>query len=541
MALPRNILDAAERVLDFHRSTRLDESSARTAPDASKRPPTAHVFDYAAKVPLSNRLLDAPTPMLTLLEHGLESVPESLHAPPQDLRTLSSWLYLAAGQRKRIQMPWGDAMLRAVPSAEMSYPGEIYVAAFSIAGLAPGLYHYSVKEHALRHLRDAPETLYLLRRGRPDLQFLGTIPAVLLVSSVFCRSSWQHGRRGYRQAVIDCGHLVESLHVAAMGLGMSTVTRLRMTESSMRELIGLPEDADYAHAESVQAMLAWADGATVTPQIESPKPPVEVYGLPRPACEGVVGYGSVMRLHDDVTATGVAIREVRPPLTDLTPVPTTIPMTRLPLANELAAGRSCRIVMLDSQHVPAFHPRPISRELIVRLARSAFRGGTFFPLKPDGPHTALVRPFWVMQDVIGQDPGIWWYDPVIDKWAQLNHGQYKHETGPLTGDRESLLVGAAAVCVLVVNMKRLLTEAGPDLYRLAHLEAGIAAERLALAAASVGVGCRMIGDFYDEPWKNFLGLGTTGWEPLLLCALGGIPGQNPSAETETTGTLEFRD
>lgn len=541
MALPRNILDAAERVLDFHRSTRLEESSKRIEPDVQHRPPTAHVFDYAKKTPLSNRLLDAPTPMLTLLEHGLEAVPESLHSPPQDLQTLSTWLHLAAGQRKRIEMPWGPAMLRAVPSADMSYPGEIYVAALSIAGLSPGLYHYSVKEHALRHLRDGPETLYLLRRGRPDLQFLGTIPAVLLVSSVFCRSSWLHGRRGYRQAVVDTGHLVESLHVTAMGLGMSTVTRLRMTESSMRELIGLPEDADFAHAESVQAMLAWADGATVMPKIESPKPPVEVHGLPRPACEGVVGYGSVMRLHDDVTATGVAIREVRPPLTDLTPVPASVPMSRLPLANELAAGRSCRIVALDTQLVPAFDPRPISRELVVRLARSTFRGGTFFPLKPDGPHTALVRPFWVMQDVIGQDPGIWWYDPVIDKWAQLNHGQYKHETGALSGDRDFVLAGASAICVLVANLRKLLTEAGPDLYRLAHLEAGIAAQRLALGSASVGIGCRVFGDFHDDAWKSFLGLGSTGWEPLLVTAIGGLPGQRPTAETENRGTLEFRD
>jgi SagB-type dehydrogenase family enzyme len=528
-------------VLDFHRSTRLTESSTRSSPDPATRPPTAHLFDYARKVPLSSRLLDAPTPMLTLLEHGLEALPDSLHIPPQDMRTLSTWLYLAAGQRRRIEMPWGSAMLRAAPSAEMSYPGEIYVAAFSIEGLTPGLYHYSVKEHALRHLRDAPETLHLLRRGRPDLHFLGTVPAVLLVSSVFCRSSWLHGRRGYRQALIDCGHLVESLHVTAMGLGMSTVTRLRMTESSMRELIGLPDDTDYGHAESVQAMLAWADGATVMPQIETPKPPVLIHGLPRLACEQVVGYGSILTLHNDVTATGVAIREVRPPLTDLTPVPHSVPMTRLPVANELAAGRSCRIVALDTQYVPEFHPRPISRDLIVRLARCAFRGGTFFPLKPDGPHTALVRPFWVMQDVTGQDPGIWWYDPVIDKWAQLNHGQYKHETGPLTGEPGSVLVNAAAICVLVANLKRLLTEAGPDLYRLAHLEAGIAAERLGLAAASVGVGCRMIGDFFDDSWKNFLGLGTTGWEPLLLTALGGIPGTSPSVGAEASGTLEFRD
>ncbi len=528
--------------MEYHRASRLDESSKSQPLDPESRPQTANLFDYANKLPLSSTLLDAPTPMLTLLEHGLEAVPESLHQPPQDLRTLSSWLHLAAGLRQKISMPFGQAMLRAIPSADMAFPGEVYVAAFSIDGLEPGLHHYSVKEHALRHLRDGPETLALLRRGRPDLHFLATVPCALLVSSVFCRSTWSQGRRGYRQAMLDCGHLVQNLHAVAMGLGMSTVTRLRMTDSSMRELLGVAEDADYVHAEAVQAMIVWADGAT-TPAAIPPHPNTAGLGtFPRPSCEGVVPYGSVLAVHHDVVSTGVAIREIRPPLTDLTPVPGSVPMTRLPVASSQTAGRSIRSVALDAKHVESFHPRPISRDLIIRFARCCFRGGTHFPLKPDGPHLALVRPFWVMQDVTGQDPGIWWYDPVIDKWAQLNHGQYRHEVPAFTRGR-SMLAGASAVCVMVANLRRLLADAGPDLYRLALLEAGIAAQRLNLAAASMGLGCRSFGDFNDDAWKLFLGLGNTGWEPLIVTAVGGLPGAPAKTEeaASASGTLEFRD
>ncbi len=541
MALPANILQSSERVMDYHRASRIEESTKPIAADLSARPPTGHLFDFVPKTPLSNQLLDVAAPVLTLLEQGLESIPESMHMPPQDLRTLSTWLHLAAGQRKRVEMPWGPAMVRAIPSADMAYPGEIYVAAFSIGGLPAGLHHYSVKEHALRHLRDGPETLALLRRGRPDLNFLATVPGALLVSSVYCRSSWLQGKRGYRQAVIDCGHLVESLHAVAMGLGISTVTRLRMTESSMRDLVGISEDTEYAQAESVQAMLVWADGSTTPSQLPAPANLSGISPIPRPSCEGVLGYGSILAVHKEVSATGIAIRDVRPPLTDLTPVPASVPMARLPVSGDAGGGKSLRQVMLDADFIEAFHQRAMSRGLIVRLARCAFRGGSFFPLKPEGPHTALVRPFWVMQDVTGQDPGIWWYDPVIDKWAQLNHGQYKHETGALTRHREEMFVHASAICVLVVNLKKLLTDGGPDLYRLALLEAGIAAERLNLAARSAGYGCRIFGDFCDEQWKNFLGLGSTGWDPLVVCALGGIGGLPGPQAAQSSDSLEFRD
>lgn len=541
MPLPREILEASERVMDYHRSSKLTERSKPIAPDLASRPGTSRVYDFAPHTPLPNKLLDVNASVLAVLERGLEAIPESQHSPPQNLRTLATWLHLSAGQRQRVQMPWGPAMLRATPSADMAYPCEIYVAALAIEGLAPGLYHYSLREHALRQLRDGAETLSLLRRGRPDLQFLATVPAAVLVSTVFCRSSWLQGRRGYRQALIDAGHTVANLHAVANGIGMSTHARLRMTDGPMRELIGIPDDADYATSEAVHAMVIWADGANA-PMPASPPPAGELATIPRPATgECVQTYGSILAVHHDVVSTGVAIREVRPPLTDMSPVPSSVRMERLAEANKHVASRSLRAVLLTPRFVEAFAPRPMSRDQLVRLSRASMRGGTYFPLKPEGTHVALVRPFWLIHDVTGQEPGIWWYDPLNDKWAQLNHGHYKHEMGALSSQRD-LLRDASAICVLVSNLKRLLTDAGPDLYRLANLEAGIVAQRINLAASSMDQACRIFGDFYDDAVKTFLGLGATGWEPLALCAVGGAPGVRPAGEISEGGqSLELRD
>ena len=47
----------------------------------------------------------------------------------------------------------------------------------------------------------------------------------------------------------------------ANGLGIQTMPRFMINDNTMRELIGIPADADFGSAESVQAMVVWADAA----------------------------------------------------------------------------------------------------------------------------------------------------------------------------------------------------------------------------------------------------------------------------------------
>jgi nitroreductase len=65
-----------------------------------------------------------------------------------------------------------------------------------------------------------------------------------------------------------------------------------------------------------------------------------------------------------------------------------------------------------------------------------------------------------------------------------------------------------------------MKQAGPDLYRLAHLEAGCIAQRLYIAANSLQLGCAPLPEFYDDEVRKFLGLDRTGWEPLLAVVVG---------------------
>ncbi|HWE03340.1 MAG TPA: SagB/ThcOx family dehydrogenase [Tepidisphaeraceae bacterium] len=523
--LPRDILERVERVLEYHRSTKLTPHSVRANPtvlDAATKPAPHRCFADLAAIPLPTKLLDASAPAIALLSDGVGALAESQLRPPQDLRTLASWLFLADGIAA-MAAGGSAAQVRTCPSSGALYPYEIYVAVFGVEGLEPGLYHYNVKDFTLCKLRDGLVTLATIKRGRPDLNFLKSVPAAILVSTIFWRSAWRYRQRGYRMALLDAGHLVQNLVAAANGLGIATNPRLQVNDKNMRELIGIPSRADFGLIECVQAMVVWADIAT------NPITDAGVIGkrasLPRirraPLSSRYIPYGSIVATHDDCAAPGMALRDIRSPSTELSPMPDDrlSPAPATAGAGAADPGATIRHALLSRRSIRSFSDRSMSLHQFLAINRLAFRGGSIFPMMPDGPHLALLRPFWVCSLVAGLDAGIWYYDPIGDRMACLVAGDF-HSKSAFLCVEQSLCSHAAAVCFLVADLRALTAHAGPDIYRLTHLEAGLVGQRAYLAATAMGLGCCGIGAFYDDEIRKFLSLDETGWEPIYAFAVG---------------------
>ncbi|MDB5332231.1 MAG: hypothetical protein JWP03_3382 [Phycisphaerales bacterium] len=521
--LPREILDRVARVMDYHRASKLSPESVRANPpvlDQATKPDTYRRFGDAPRVALPTHLLDAAVPMLSILSEGIGAVPESQLQPPQNLKTLATWLYFANGL---VQRPSNPAVVppRTCPSSGGLYPFEIYVAAFGIEGLEPGLYHYSVKEFSLRKLREGGVALAQIKRGRPDLNFLKSVPAALLVSTIFWRSAWRYRQRGYRMALLDAGHLVQNLVAAANALGIQTMPRLQSNDNTMRELIGVPANADFGSAEAVQTMVVWADHATLpAPESRAPVTRDVLPPIPRqPLSAQHVPYGSILATHNDCVAPGMPLREVRPPLTELSPVPDDLLTTELTSSEQPPVGPPARQVLLSRRTMRSFGRHALSREQFLLINRLAFRGGSVSPMSPDGPHTALLRPYWIVNAVAGMEAGLWYYDPRTDRWAMLRRGDFRSDAAYLCVE-QPMCGNASALCFLTADLRTLLAGAGPDAYRLAHLEAGLVGQRLHLASTALGAGGCGIGAFYDEAVRAFLDIAETGWEPLYAMAVG---------------------
>src|SRR5207245_272295 len=94
---------------------------------------------------------------------------------------------------------------------------------------------------------------------------------------------------------------------------------------------------DFSQAEAVQAMIVWADRATCPIALapapgagaappSAPLAPIERAEL----ANEVVPYVSILETHLACVAPGVAVRELRPPLTDLSPIPSNHPVLHDP-------------------------------------------------------------------------------------------------------------------------------------------------------------------------------------------------------------------
>ena len=399
------------------------------------------------------------------------------------------------------------------------------------------------------------------------------------MSSIFCRSTWRFGKRGYRHALHDVGYLLQNLVTVATGLGIQTMARLHVNDTATRELIGVDVDADFAQAEAVHAMVIWADRAACpmpreaaqTPPDESPErsqlagltavgptggqtlDPAHVTAKPQQAslppiertelAVEVTPYVSILATHVDCVAPGIALREIRPPLTDLTPLPPNTPTIEPPTTSEVPTGQALRRVLLTRQASPRFGLRGIPRDAFVTINRAAFRGGTYFPLHPDGPHVALVRPFWLIHDVAGMDSGIWYYNPPTDEWSLLRPGTFRREAFYLSHE-QAAFGQCAATCLMSTNLRHLMCLTGPDIYRLAHIEAGIVTNRIALSSEALDLAWFESGLFYDNETRTFLGIQQSGWEVLCAVAIGNrATGEQPQAVAPGTqnAAMDWRD
>ncbi len=522
IALSPETLERVGRVFDYHNLTKHTRESVRKSPyelDWTNRPSPFRTFQDRPHIDLPQDVGSIDVDALDVMRFGTDALPAGLVGPPQTLATLATWLFLAYGITGTVESEHGTQYLRSCPSAGGLYPCELYVAAFGIQDLEPGLYHYSPSEFCLTKLREGNETLARLRRGRPDLHFLETVPAAILVSTIFWRSAWKYRDRGYRFSLLDSGHLVENLRLAATGLGMAPMVRLRVNDAAVRELIGVPAEASFGEAEAVQAMVIWADkadkpmAATRTSAVALPLIPREPLS-PNPVAE----YLAIAPTHRNCVGPGPSVREILPPLTDLSPLPEDI--EKVPVgAADPEKGETLSHAILTRRSARNFAARPMAFSKLAELNWQAFRGGTYSPLRPDGPHTALVRPFWFINAVQGLESGIWYYHPVQDAWSVIRRGDFRQHAAALCLDQE-FTGSAGAVCFMVANLVALLTKGGPDAYRLAHLEAGVVGQRLAIAATAMVLGVASVGAFYDEDARRFLGLNQTGWELLYCVAVG---------------------
>lgn len=157
---------------------------------------------------------------------------------PIALFDLAKLLFFSNGLTTAQRSDDVDYFFRAAPSAGALYPVEIYPVVFNVTGLASGIYHYNVRDHALELLRSGDQREALHRCFLfHDLIF--TASAVFLSTAVFPRVKAKYGERGYRFSLLEAGHIAQNTCLMATVMSLGCVTLGGFLDDELNQLVGV--------------------------------------------------------------------------------------------------------------------------------------------------------------------------------------------------------------------------------------------------------------------------------------------------------------
>ena len=141
---------------------------------------------------------------------------------------ITGWIDLAGHERQP---------LKAAPSGGALYPVELYLFAFRVTGLAPGLYHYAAADHALELVRTggmAREVACLCYT-----EALAEAAAVIALTGISAKSRLKYGERGYRFTLLEAGHIAQNALLAANALELGACPFGGFIDDDLDRLLGI--------------------------------------------------------------------------------------------------------------------------------------------------------------------------------------------------------------------------------------------------------------------------------------------------------------
>jgi SagB-type dehydrogenase family enzyme len=155
------------------------------------------------------------------------------------LDDLGTVLGLCAGVQKWAKGLGGDLPLKTSPSGGARHPIECYVVAQRVSGLRSGVYHYSSGRHELERLRGAVPPARV-REYVPHGGYFATAPVMVFFTAMFERQLWRYSySRAYRAALIEAGHVCQTLLLTATWLGLAPYSVMGLADSVIEHDLGI--------------------------------------------------------------------------------------------------------------------------------------------------------------------------------------------------------------------------------------------------------------------------------------------------------------
>jgi SagB-type dehydrogenase family enzyme len=214
----------------YHEWSKPGHSLELRLPDWGGRPPRYKAYPQVERVALPDpeRLRGLTVEEALDRRRSLRDYSDQ----PLSLEALSRLLHAAQGiTEDRLQF-------RAAPSAGALYPVELYPVVHNVSGLAAGIYHYAVREHALERLRQGDFRGRVTKAGLYQ-RFLGRANVCFVLSAIFQRTRWKYRERAYRYVLLEAGHIGQNLYMAATSMGLGACAVGAFLDGELNALLGL--------------------------------------------------------------------------------------------------------------------------------------------------------------------------------------------------------------------------------------------------------------------------------------------------------------
>jgi len=512
-----------DQVIAYHQRTKHQPKAMAPGPgglDWSNQPDPFRSYEAATQI----RLMRQGFSLRAQESGGKDAGDDITRSSPLNMESLSQFFFESlafSGQKKFASTKWP---LRVNPSSGNLHPTEAYLIAGPGEALPPGVYHYAPKDHALE---------LLARMEEKSWQALelpkGTL--ILVFSSIYWRESWKYGERAFRYSMLDVGHAMAAVAVAAHCLGWQASLEDDPGTDDLTALLGLEEqnrfsqyDSEEEHADVLLAI--FTDGRFHQNQLHSSH--LSHLKLQRePARANILSSQHVPWAWIDQVSEAAK----KPPTHDVYSISSYSPSSSLPLTDpNLASGyyqvlrrrRSAQV--MDGMSIMPLYS-------FFAILRAAMPGASPFDLLPWKP---CVHPVFFVHRVGGLERGLYiWIRDAGQKnalkeamledfiWERpartprdiefylLAQGDSRLAAKE-TSCRQDIAADGCFAAAMLAAFEEPLQKYGPWYYRRLYWECGVIGQAFYLAGEAAGFqGCG-IGCFFDDMVHRMLGL--TGWK-----------------------------
>jgi SagB-type dehydrogenase family enzyme len=384
------------------------------------------------------------------------------------------------------QIACSVAYLRPVPSGGALFPCELYLLASSEQALPAGIYHYDVAHHRLALLR-AGDCMTLLIRS---LAYSGEHPPAyaLLYSCLFWKDGFKYGAFSYRLQGLDIGTVLAQSTIVAASYGLRATVHYQFLDLFADALLDIDPLYESLYAiVTLQSMSSSRSSATTRDLENVPEGPSQESVMPQaPLLESLSRLPMAEAVH---RASLIESPDAFQDLEKLSPIlpPEGIGRRSLPRFPplDLRAAHWHR-----HSATGLWLQGALTEEQCSRMLSAGMEGycNDVDGSKATLQHILLYLVINVVQDI---PAGIYCYRPQQHELTLIRAGDMRQKLQHLLYGPHRLSMMNVSLCLIPVgHYDDGFQVYGDRWYRMQQMEAGILVQRLYLAAATFGLGCR---------------------------------------------------